>query len=158
VTQLKGSKVAIIGPEVGGGRVVREVVLPAPPTAVWEWLTQPEQLSAWLASRVELDLRPGGTLRLESRDGARFGVVEAVTPFEYLAFRWRQVIPGRDGPLLGPGTRVEFVLQPEGTSTRLRVEEAALRSWAASPRGVVGAQAGSQTRLVATAASAGSLR
>jgi len=118
----------------------------------------PEQLSTWLGSRVELDLRPGGTLRLESGDGTRFGVVEAVTPFEHLAFRWRQLIPGRDGPLLGPGTRVEFVLRPEGTGTRLRVEEVALLSGAASAREAKRTPAGSEALLLAGAASAGSLR
>ena len=117
----------------------------------------PEQLSSWLGSRVELDLRPGGTLRLESGDGTRFGVVEAVTPFEHLAFRWRQLIPDRDGALLGPGTRVEFVLRPEGTGTRLRVEEVALLSGAASARGANRAPIGSEARPMAGAASAGNL-
>lgn len=153
-----------MGPDMRPGRVVREVVLPAPPREVWESLTLPEQLSTWLGSRVELDLRPGGAIRLEGRGGTRFGVVETVAPFEHLAFRWRQLIPGRDGPVLGPGTRVEFVLQPEGSGTRLRVEEAALLSEGTSARaamqtqGATRAPAGPEARPMAGMVSAGNLR
>jgi uncharacterized protein YndB with AHSA1/START domain len=51
------------------------------------------------------------------------GVVEAVIPFEYLAFRWRPLVAGPQGPILGPGTRVEFALEAEGEGTRLTVVE-----------------------------------
>jgi uncharacterized protein YndB with AHSA1/START domain len=57
---------------------------------------------------------------------ARLGVVEAVTPFEYLSFRWRPLVTGPEGPILGPGTRVEFALEAEGEGTRLRVVESRL--------------------------------
>jgi uncharacterized protein YndB with AHSA1/START domain len=105
------------------GRVAREIVLPASPEAVWESLTTPDQLSSWLGSRVELDARRGGLLRLEGGGAVRFGVVEALEPFEYLAFRWRPMVGSPDGPLLGPGTRVEFFLKPKEGGTHLQVVE-----------------------------------
>jgi uncharacterized protein YndB with AHSA1/START domain len=104
------------------------VILPAPPEAVWESLTDSEQISSWLGADVELDLRPGGVLRLRAGDGARMGVVEAVTPFEHLAFRWRPVIDGPHGRVLGPGTRVEFDLEPRDRDTYLLVVETLLSS------------------------------
>jgi uncharacterized protein YndB with AHSA1/START domain len=103
--------------------VSREVLLPVPPVAVWDSLTRPDELSSWLGSQVELDLRPGGVLRLNADGIARMGVVEAVSPFEYLSFRWRPLVAGPHGPILGPGTRVEFALEAEGEGTRLRVVE-----------------------------------
>jgi uncharacterized protein YndB with AHSA1/START domain len=106
--------------------VVREIVLPAPPDVVWESLTSPEHLSTWLGSGVELDPRQGGVLRLEADGAVRFGVVEAARPAEYLAFRWRPVVPGLDGSVPGPGTRVEFVLEPKDGGTYLRVVETLL--------------------------------
>jgi len=112
--------------------VTREVLLPATPAAVWNSLTRPDQLASWLGSQVELDLRPGGVLRLLADGVARMGVVEAVTPFEYLSFRWRPLVTGPEGPVLGPGTRVEFALEAEGEGTRLRVVESHLRAASAS--------------------------
>jgi uncharacterized protein YndB with AHSA1/START domain len=103
--------------------VDREIVLPASPASVWESLTRPDRLAAWLGAEVELDLRPGGALRLGPPDAGRRGVVEAVRPAEYLAIRWRFVSVGPDGPVFGPGTRVEFLLEPDGGGTRLRVLE-----------------------------------
>jgi uncharacterized protein YndB with AHSA1/START domain len=111
------------------GRVVREVVLPVSPNVVWESLTRPEHLSTWLGSRVELDARQGGVLRLEADGAVRFGVVEAARPSEYLAFRWRPLVVGPDGSVPGPGTRVEFLLEPKDGGTRLRVVETLLSAF-----------------------------
>jgi uncharacterized protein YndB with AHSA1/START domain len=108
--------------------VVREIVLPASPNVVWESLTSPTHLSTWLGSQVELDLRQGGVLRLEADGAVRFGVVEAARPSEYLAFRWRPMVAGPDGSVPGPGTRVEFVLEPKDGGTYLRVVETLLSS------------------------------
>jgi uncharacterized protein YndB with AHSA1/START domain len=121
------------------GRVTREIVLPAPPEAVWESLTRPDQLSSWLGSGVELDPRQGGVLRLEADGAIRFGVVEEARPFEYLAFRWRVLVGGPHGSVPGPGTRVEFFLRPKGGGTHLRVEETLLSpaSLASAPAGAL---------------------
>lgn len=106
--------------------MVKEILLPASPDVVWESLTRPEHLAAWLGSRVELDLRQGGVLRLEADGAVRFGVVEAARPSEYLAFRWRPMVVGPGGSVPGPGTRVEFVLEPKDGGTHLRVVETLL--------------------------------
>ena len=41
-------------------QIEREIVFPAPPSEVWEALTEPERLEEWFATEVELDARPGG--------------------------------------------------------------------------------------------------
>ena len=119
-------EVAIEDSDRPPGPVGREVVLHLPPEAVWESLTQANELSSWLGSDVELDPRPGGVLRLQTGRDVRRGVVEAVRPPEYLAFRWRPMLAGPHGPVPGPGTRVEFFLEPDEGGTRLRVVEAPL--------------------------------
>ena len=106
--------------------MIREVELPAPPDVVWESLTTPEHLSAWLGSRVELDPRQGGVLRLEFEGQVRFGVVEAARPSRYLAFRWRPLSGGPGGSVPGRGTRVEFELEATDGGTLLRVVETML--------------------------------
>jgi uncharacterized protein YndB with AHSA1/START domain len=125
-------------PEVRPDRIVREAFLDATPTEVWRSLTRPEELARWLGSRVELDPRRGGVLRVESEVGVWRGVVEAVRRHEYLAFRWRPFHEDPDTPLIGPGTRVEFFLEPEGDGTRLRLVETLLSAPATgsnAPRG-----------------------
>lgn len=109
-------------------RIEREAFLDAAPDDVWESLSRPDLLARWLGSAVELDARPGGILRVESETGTWRGVVEAVRRSEYLAFRWRTVLEGPEAPIIGPGTRVEFFLEPAGTGTRLRLVETLLTS------------------------------
>jgi hypothetical protein len=75
---------------------------------------------------VELDPRQGGVVRMEADGAVRFGVAEAARPFEYLAFRWRPLAVGPQGSVPGPGTRVEFVLEPKDGGTHLRVVETLL--------------------------------
>jgi uncharacterized protein YndB with AHSA1/START domain len=115
-------------------RVGREIALPAPPEVVWASLTRPEDLSAWLGSDVELDLRPGGVLFVRTPGGTMRGLVEALRPDEYLAFRWRPILAGPDGPVPGRGTRVEFFLEPGGArGTTLRVVESLLTAAHSEP-------------------------
>ena len=99
-------------------RIERELVLPAPPEAVWEIVTGP----GWLADEVELDLAPGGEARFSSEDETRVGWVEDAVapagerPSGRLIFWWSS-----EGE---PATRVELTIEAEGTdSTRLRVLE-----------------------------------
>jgi uncharacterized protein YndB with AHSA1/START domain len=75
-------------------------VFDAPRQAVWNAWTQPEQLAAWWgpsgwstpAENVDIDLRPGGTLRIASvsdHDGtemATVGIFREIVEPERLAF------------------------------------------------------------------------
>ncbi|HLG92716.1 MAG TPA: SRPBCC domain-containing protein, partial [Acidimicrobiales bacterium] len=71
-----------------------EVVIDAAIEVVWDALTQPDQITRWLADRAELQLEPGGPGRLAFRDEeGRTAhivplVVEAVEAPQLFSFRW----------------------------------------------------------------------
>ncbi|TDD95285.1 SRPBCC family protein [Jiangella asiatica] len=102
--------------------IEREIVIAAPPERVWDIVTQAEHLGTWFAdSSAEIDLRPGGELKLTWKDyGVAEGRVETVEPPHTFAFRW--VLEGEE-PAEGNATLVVFTLAPEGAGTRLRVVE-----------------------------------
>jgi uncharacterized protein YndB with AHSA1/START domain len=94
----------------------KEVVLPVEPDEAWEAVSDETALEAWLAERVELDLRPGGEATFVLPDGEeRRGMVEEVAPGERLTFWWWP-----DG---GESSRVTFELAPAVGGTRIRVTE-----------------------------------
>jgi uncharacterized protein YndB with AHSA1/START domain len=107
-------------------RIEREVVIPAPPDAVWPALTESDEVSRWFGAEAELDARPGGRGVFRWPDGTeRPVVVEEVEPARRLAFRW---LPfqrgGAEGLVPLPATRVEITLDPVPGGTRVRVVEA----------------------------------
>jgi len=90
----------------------REIVLPAPREAVWSALTDPDELAAWFANEVELDLRPGGGAAFRWSNGEeRRATVTEVEESERLAFEWED-----EG-------EVEFELADDPDGTRLTVVE-----------------------------------
>jgi uncharacterized protein YndB with AHSA1/START domain len=107
--------------------VERQVIIPLRPAALWEALTQPEQVSAWFGHLVEWDLVPGGRARWTRPDGddTRLGVIDDVTPSRRLCFRWWPESGG------GVASQVTYELEPadnaadaDGHHTRLTVREA----------------------------------
>ena len=40
----------------------RDVLIDAPPEVVWRTITEPDQMSQWFASRVELVVEPGARI------------------------------------------------------------------------------------------------
>jgi uncharacterized protein YndB with AHSA1/START domain len=103
----------------------RELELPVPPSAVWQALTDASWLESWLADAVSLELWPGGEAQFTIGDRVLTGWVEEVSPpapegsenggAGRLAFWWAQ-----DGE---PASRVELVLSPVQSGSRLRVVE-----------------------------------
>jgi uncharacterized protein YndB with AHSA1/START domain len=94
----------------------KEVVLPLDRDEAWAAVTEEQALEAWLAERVELDLRPGGDAAFVLPDGEeRRGMVEEVAVGERLTFWW-----WADG---GESSRVTFELAPAVGGTRVRVTE-----------------------------------
>jgi uncharacterized protein YndB with AHSA1/START domain len=89
--------------------VEREVELPVGPEEAWESVADAE----WLGGEAEIDLVPGGDLRI----GEREGWVEEVEPGERLSFWW--CLPDEQ-----VATRVEISLtETEEGGTLIRVVE-----------------------------------
>ena len=96
--------------------VTREMEMPAPPEQVWRWLSEPDLLARWLGIAAEVQMRPGGELRVRGEDGEeRAGWVEEAEPERRLCFWWR--LPGEDA------TRVEIEIEPTDEGTLVRVSE-----------------------------------
>ena len=92
-----------------------EVLVPATPEEAGEAITDPERLAEWLGDDAEVELRPGGDLRIDLADGERSGFVEEVEEPRRLVFWWA---PGEE-----ESSRVEIELEPEPDGTRVRVVE-----------------------------------
>ena len=107
-------------------RIEREILIHAPIDVVWAVVTEPEHVSGWFSDSVELDLRPGGAARLRwDTHGTVHGRVERVEPPHFFSFRW-MMDPGQELSEEN-ATLVEFSLDAEGSSTRLRVVESGFR-------------------------------
>ena len=58
----------------------REVLIEAPAEVVWRTITEPDQITQWFASRVELVVEPGAHGYMEFGDQGGPVVVETVDP------------------------------------------------------------------------------
>ena len=107
-----------------------ERFIDAPPRLVWEALTRPEHLKEWYmpkpwgrVSRAELDLRPGGIVRIDiaigdGPDSPNLGCVLDVVPMERLV--WTSMLfPGFRPAVFDdiPITAI-MTMEPVGTGTR----------------------------------------
>jgi uncharacterized protein YndB with AHSA1/START domain len=68
--------------------VNREVVLPVPRERAWELITEPAELEEWLGEEIEFAPEEDAPLRVTEGGETREGVVEEVTEFERIVFRW----------------------------------------------------------------------
>jgi len=100
-----------------------EMRIEAPLEVVRRFLVEPTRLAQWLATRAEIEPRPGGKVRLEfarpdgSIDVATGEVVELSA--RRLVFTWGFAA----NPDLPPGaSRVEISLEPDGAGTLVRLE------------------------------------
>jgi uncharacterized protein YndB with AHSA1/START domain len=106
-------------------RIEREIVISAPVARVWAVVTEPQHVGVWfgIGEPAEIDLRPGGIMRLDHGDGGQYSTrIVKVDPPHYLSYRWASGYPGE----MATGdnsTLVEFFLEPEADGTRLRVVE-----------------------------------
>ena len=101
-------------------RIRRELTLQAPRDRVWRALTDPVELVRWFPTQsAELDLRPGGALRLSWEHDGDEGFVDEVELGTRLVFRWRPQGSRR------PHTRVTVTLDdaPGGATTLVLVED-----------------------------------
>ncbi len=100
----------------------RQVIVPAPPERVWEFLTDPGAAGPWLGGHLDWSPAAGGRISFEGDDGCiRHGVVQEVRPNRYIRYTWW---PAGSGD--GPPSEVAFLLEPAAGDTRLTVMEIVL--------------------------------
>jgi uncharacterized protein YndB with AHSA1/START domain len=94
-----------------------EIRITASPATVFALLTEPRQMTKWLAELVEADAQPGGIFRLTQVGGPTIaGTYLEVIQDRKIVFTWG----GVEG--LEPGqSTVEIVLEPDGAGTLLRL-------------------------------------
>lgn len=102
------------------GDVELELALAAPPPQVFQTLTLPARMDAWLSRRAKVELRVGGVYDFgwtEAVDGVAMPagptVLKELEQDALLAYGWRW--PGE------PETRVRWALLPEGSGSRVKL-------------------------------------
>jgi uncharacterized protein YndB with AHSA1/START domain len=99
----------------------RQVTIAATPRAVWNALTTPEGLSAWLGSDARIDPRQGGRIVLKvGRDENRVeeaGMLHVFRPTAKLEITWDKYSPGP-----WKNTLTQFQVARDGTETVLNVQ------------------------------------
>jgi uncharacterized protein YndB with AHSA1/START domain len=106
-------------------RIDRSVIVAAPLARIWEAVSTPDGLEAWLGGEVEVDARPGRPVLVRWPDGSTSrGVVERVEAPRRITFRWRRLEGAGLGLRVGEPTRVEIRLTPRGDgATRIELVE-----------------------------------
>ncbi|MFC9875020.1 SRPBCC domain-containing protein [Nocardia salmonicida] len=102
-------------------QIVRTVELAHPPAKVWAAITTAEGLGSWFGNTAEIDLRPGGDMRMTWKEGFAADMrVERVEEPSVFGYTWPINGLPDDDPRR---TYVEFNLEPLGDGTRLTVTE-----------------------------------
>jgi uncharacterized protein YndB with AHSA1/START domain len=100
-----------------------EVVIEAPIELVHRYFTDPARVVQWWPTEATIDARPRGTIRMQfARPDGGADVAQGIfleVSARRIVFTWGFEL----NPDLGPGaSRVEITLEPEGASTRVRLE------------------------------------
>ena len=106
-------------------RVERETFVKASRERVWAVITEPQHVGSWFGSGepAEIDLRPGGIMRLDHGEYGIFPtLIVTVDEPRHFAYRWASAFPGEVADETN-STLVEFFLEPEAEGTRVRVVE-----------------------------------
>jgi uncharacterized protein YndB with AHSA1/START domain len=112
-----------------GGEVRLEIRIDASHETVFALLTEPTQMKIWLAEIVEADARPGGVFRIAGPVGVAIeGTYLEIVPNKKVTFTWG----GVEGLQPGQST-VEFVLEPDGAGTLVRLRHYRLPKPAVEP-------------------------
>jgi len=100
--------------------VEREISIEAPPSVVFEFLTDPAKMVRWMGTEAVLEPWPGGRYYVNpSGHEPASGKVLEIIPERRLVFSW-----GWEGgalPLPPGQSTVEISLEPDGDGTRLRL-------------------------------------
>lgn len=113
----------------GGEELQLEIRIAAAPATVFALLTDPARMTTWLAELVEADPRPGGVFRISGPSGVSIeGTYLEVIADTRVVFTWG----GVEGLKPGQST-VEFLLEPDGAGTLLRLRHYRLPRPAVEP-------------------------
>jgi uncharacterized protein YndB with AHSA1/START domain len=99
---------------LSGRSLEKELFIKATPERVFQALTQKADLERWFVKKAEVDLRPGGAIRLEwGPDAVEIGKITVLEPPHRLSFTWEALEPSP--------TTITFELTAENDGTRLRL-------------------------------------
>jgi uncharacterized protein YndB with AHSA1/START domain len=132
-------------------RIVKSVVLHAPPHHVWPALTDAKAFGTWFGAEFDGSFTPGAHVtgritptqvdpevaRLqEPHKGMPIDItIDRIEPLRLLSFRWHPYATERSRDYSNePSTLVEFELEPIGEDTRLTVTESGFDSLPAERR------------------------
>ena len=97
-----------------GRSLEKELFIKATPQRVFQALTEKADLERWFVKKAEVDLRPGGAIRLEwAPDAVEIGKILVCEPPSRLSYTWETFGPGP--------TTITFELTAENDGTRLRL-------------------------------------
>ena len=97
-----------------GRSLEKELFINATPQRVFQALTEKEDLERWFVKKAEVDLRPGGAIRLEwAPDAVEIGTILELDPPHRLSYSWEALEPSP--------TTITFELTAENDGTRLRL-------------------------------------
>ena len=97
-----------------GRSLEKELFINATPQRVFQALTEQADLERWFVQKAEVDLRPGGAIRLEwAPDVVEIGTILVLDPPHRLSYRWEALEPSP--------TTITFELTAENDGTRLRL-------------------------------------
>ncbi|MEM7306563.1 MAG: SRPBCC family protein [Planctomycetota bacterium] len=110
-------------------RIEKQITLNAPRSRVWRALTDATEFGRWFGVRLEGEFAVGEKIRGPvTTPGYEHLVLEAwverIEPEHTFAFRWHPHAQDPERDYTGePTTLVEFVLEDEGSGTRLTLTE-----------------------------------
>jgi len=113
----------------GSDEVHLEIHIEASPQTVFALLTDAARMRTWLAELVDAEPRPGGVFRISGPSGVSIeGTYLEIIPNRKVVFTWG----GVEG-LRAAQSTVEFVLEPDGEGTLLRLRHYGLPGPAHEP-------------------------
>jgi uncharacterized protein YndB with AHSA1/START domain len=97
-----------------GRSLEKELFIKATPERVFQALTEKADLERWFVKKAEVDLRPGGAIRLEwAPDAVEIGKILVLEPPRRLSYTWEAFEPSP--------TTITFELTAENDGTRLHL-------------------------------------
>lgn len=92
----------------------KDVFINATPERVFRALTEKAELERWFVQTAEIDLRPGGAIKLELAPGMfEAGTILVLDPPHRLSYTWESLEPSP--------TTITFELTAENAGTRLHL-------------------------------------